>query len=67
MQQLAAVMNKVTSNTTIAFSNMVGPTEDISFYGHHLSYIAPGTCGQPQVRTYTQTTRIKLGTKFVTK
>ncbi|KAL1824038.1 hypothetical protein ACET3Z_010816 [Daucus carota] len=51
IKQLAAVMNKVTSNTTISFSNMVGPTEDISFYGHHLSYIAPGTCGQPQALT----------------
>ncbi|KAL8097285.1 wax ester synthase/diacylglycerol acyltransferase 11-like isoform X1 [Apium graveolens] len=43
----AAHVYKILSNTTMAFSNIIGPQEEISFYGHHLSYIAPSTYGHP--------------------
>ncbi|KAK1399439.1 O-acyltransferase WSD1-like [Heracleum sosnowskyi] len=46
-----AVTYRVASNTTMTFSNIVGPQEEISFYGHHLSYIAPSAYGQPQALT----------------
>jgi hypothetical protein len=36
-------------NTTIAFSNMVGPTEQIDLYGHPVVFIAPSEYGVPQV------------------
>lgn len=51
LKRTAAVMHKTISNTTMSFSNVVGPREEISFYGHHLSYIAPSVYGQPQALT----------------
>lgn len=36
-------------NTTLVFSNVPGPMEEISFYGHPIAYIAPGVYGQPHV------------------
>lgn len=33
----------------MAFSSMVGPVEEISFYGHPLAYIAPSVYGHPHV------------------
>ncbi|KAK1399440.1 O-acyltransferase WSD1-like [Heracleum sosnowskyi] len=51
LKQTAAVMYKTISNTTMSFSNVVGPREEISFYGHHLSYLAPSVYGQPQALT----------------
>lgn len=33
----------------MAFSSMVGPLEEISFYGHPLAYIAPSVYGHPHV------------------
>ncbi|XP_050251517.1 wax ester synthase/diacylglycerol acyltransferase 5-like isoform X2 [Quercus robur] len=47
----AALMHKVLSNTTMAFSSMVGPLEEISFYGHPLAYIAPSVYGHPHALT----------------
>ncbi|KAM3378520.1 wax ester synthase/diacylglycerol acyltransferase 11 [Capsicum galapagoense] len=35
-------------NTTVAFSNLVGPQEEISFGGHPMVYLAPTSYGQPQ-------------------
>ncbi|CAK9151615.1 unnamed protein product [Ilex paraguariensis] len=43
----AAVTHKLVSNTTMAFSNVVGPQEEISLYGHPLAYIAPTFYGLP--------------------
>lgn len=40
--------HKIFSHTTMAFSNMVGPIEEIGFYGHDVEYIAPCCYGQPQ-------------------
>lgn len=51
LKKTAAVMHKIISNTTMSFSNVVGPREEISFYGHQLSYIAPSVYGQPQALT----------------
>jgi len=36
-------------NTTIAFSNVAGPVEEISFYGHPVAYIAPTVYGLSNV------------------
>ncbi|KAL9334634.1 hypothetical protein Peur_071815 [Populus x canadensis] len=41
----AAIARRVISNTTLAFSNVVGPLEEISFYGHPVAYIAPSVYG----------------------
>ncbi|KAL1824040.1 hypothetical protein ACET3Z_010818 [Daucus carota] len=51
LKRTSYVMHKIISNTTMSFSNVVGPQEEISFYGHHLSYIAPSVYGQPQALT----------------
>nr|XP_017217931.1 PREDICTED: O-acyltransferase WSD1-like isoform X2 [Daucus carota subsp. sativus] len=51
IEQYAAMMHKIISNTTMAFSNVVGPREEISFYGHHVSFIAPSVFGHPQALT----------------
>ncbi|KAG2326674.1 hypothetical protein Bca52824_009402 [Brassica carinata] len=48
---IKAVKNLVTSifsRTSVIFSNVVGPDEEISFFDHHISYIAASACGLPQ-------------------
>ncbi|CAK7324167.1 unnamed protein product [Dovyalis caffra] len=47
----AAMARRVISNTTLAFSNVVGPLEEISFYGHPVAYIAPSVYGSPHALT----------------
>ncbi|KAI5568417.1 hypothetical protein BDE02_12G013500 [Populus trichocarpa] len=47
----AAIARRVISNTTLAFSNVVGPLEEISFYGHPVAYIAPSVYGSPHALT----------------
>ncbi|GMH19696.1 hypothetical protein Nepgr_021537 [Nepenthes gracilis] len=47
----AACAYKTVANTTMSFSNVVGPAEEISFYGHQLAYIAPTVYGHPQALT----------------
>ncbi|KAI3458011.1 hypothetical protein Pfo_014674 [Paulownia fortunei] len=44
----AAVSKAVFSNTTLTFSNVVGPQEELNLFGHPLSYIAPSVYGFPQ-------------------
>ncbi|KAJ9548428.1 hypothetical protein OSB04_020971 [Centaurea solstitialis] len=39
--------HKIFSNTTLWFSNVPGPQEEISFCGHEVAYIAPSCYGQP--------------------
>ncbi|KAJ9550976.1 hypothetical protein OSB04_015021 [Centaurea solstitialis] len=39
--------HKVYSNTTFALSNVPGPQEHISLFGHEVNYIAPSCYGQP--------------------
>ncbi|PWA95516.1 O-acyltransferase, WSD1 domain-containing protein [Artemisia annua] len=38
---------KVFFNTTLWFSNVPGPQEEISFFGHKVAYLAPSCYGQP--------------------
>ncbi|XP_020264096.1 O-acyltransferase WSD1-like [Asparagus officinalis] len=47
----AALCYRVLRHTTISFSNIVGPIEQVSFYGHPLVYIAPTVYGHPQAVT----------------
>ncbi|CAK9168725.1 unnamed protein product [Ilex paraguariensis] len=39
--------HKVFYNTTLWFSNVPGPQEEVAFFGHPVSYIAPTCFGQP--------------------
>ncbi|KAF9600835.1 hypothetical protein IFM89_013070 [Coptis chinensis] len=43
----SALSNKILANTTMSFSNIVGPLEEISFYGHPMVYLAPSVYGHP--------------------
>ena len=36
----------------MCFSNVVGPMEEIGFYGHPMAFLAPSVYGQPQVSLY---------------
>lgn len=40
------------SQTTLWFSNVAGPQEEISLFGHPVAYIAPSCFGQPNVSIY---------------
>ena len=35
----------------MSFSNLVGPTEEVSLYGHPITYIAPSAYGHPHVKS----------------
>ncbi|WZZ00333.1 hypothetical protein YC2023_072661 [Brassica napus] len=43
----ASLTSRTISNTTMSFSNLVGPTEEVSLYGHPITYIAPSAYGHP--------------------
>lgn len=43
----AILTNKIFSNASTCFSNVVGPREEIEFYGHPIAFIAPTCYGQP--------------------
>ncbi|KAL5989356.1 hypothetical protein ACLOJK_010246 [Asimina triloba] len=43
----AAICRRMLKNTTLSFSNVAGPREEVSFYGHPLVYLAPTVCGHP--------------------
>ncbi|GAV66201.1 DUF1298 domain-containing protein [Cephalotus follicularis] len=47
VKAVAALVHRVFSNTTMTFSSMVGPQEEISYYGHPIAYIAPTVYGLP--------------------
>ncbi|XP_019058980.1 PREDICTED: O-acyltransferase WSD1-like isoform X2 [Tarenaya hassleriana] len=47
----ADIMSRTMSNTTMSFSNMMGPVEEISFYGHPMAYLAPSVYGHPHVKS----------------
>ncbi|KAI4989266.1 hypothetical protein ZWY2020_036583 [Hordeum vulgare] len=44
----AFIFGRMFANTTLAFSNLVGPTQQIEFYGHPVIFIAPSVYGAPQ-------------------
>ncbi|XP_010415940.1 PREDICTED: O-acyltransferase WSD1-like isoform X4 [Camelina sativa] len=46
---LKTLVTKIFGSTTMIFSNVVGPAEEISFFGHQISYIAASTFGIPQL------------------
>ncbi|XP_026420585.1 O-acyltransferase WSD1-like [Papaver somniferum] len=47
----AALTHRILTHTTMSFSNVVGPLEEIGFYGHQMSYIAPSVFGHPHAFT----------------
>ncbi|CAO2204378.1 unnamed protein product, partial [Urochloa humidicola] len=47
----AALCYGMFTHTTLSFSNMVGPTEQVAFCGNPIVYIAPGTYGHPHALT----------------
>nr|CDM83947.1 unnamed protein product [Triticum aestivum] len=47
----ASLCHALFKNTTILFSNMVGPTEQVTLYGHPILYIAPSIYGQQHALT----------------
>ena len=49
MQVAAAITHRILFNTTMAVSSLIGPLEEISFYGHPMAYLAPSVYGHPQV------------------
>ncbi|KAJ0230411.1 hypothetical protein HA466_0307700 [Hirschfeldia incana] len=51
VQSAANILKRALSNTTMSFSNMVGPIEEISFYGHPVTYMAPSVYGHPHALT----------------
>ncbi|KAL6533307.1 hypothetical protein OROMI_027419 [Orobanche minor] len=44
----AGVSARVFRNTTLTFSNVVGPQQEINVFGHPLAYVAPSVFGFPQ-------------------
>ncbi|KFK41644.1 hypothetical protein AALP_AA2G154500 [Arabis alpina] len=48
LKALKNLVKRIFGSTTIIFSNVVGPAEEISFFGHQISYIAACTFGFPQ-------------------
>ncbi|OEL16934.1 O-acyltransferase WSD1 [Dichanthelium oligosanthes] len=60
-----AIFHRMISNTTMPFSNMIGPVEQVEFYGHRVVYIAPSVYGHPSALTilwqsYADTIRVVL-------
>ncbi|CAH2072903.1 unnamed protein product [Thlaspi arvense] len=45
---VATFFNRTVMNTTTCISNVIGPTEEISFRGHPIAYIAPSGYGHSQ-------------------
>ncbi|XBH71633.1 hypothetical protein VPH35_099056 [Triticum aestivum] len=61
----AFIFGRMFANTTLAFSNLVGPTEQIEFYGHPVVFIAPSVYGAPQAllvqcQSYNSTIMVSL-------
>ncbi|KAK1257104.1 O-acyltransferase WSD1 [Acorus gramineus] len=48
----AALSHRMLRNTTMSFSNIVGPAEEIGFFGNPIRYIAPSVYGHPQALTF---------------
>ncbi|CAI5480792.1 unnamed protein product [Closterium sp. Yama58-4] len=51
MKAACTLMGRMCSQTTIAFSNMMGPVEEVSLGGHVIERISPTVLGQPQALT----------------
>ncbi|KAF3513917.1 hypothetical protein F2Q69_00001704 [Brassica cretica] len=48
LKALKNLVNSIFSRTSVIFTNVVGPDEEISFFDHEISYIAASSCGVPQ-------------------
>lgn len=48
VKQAVSTLHGIVSSTTLSFSSVVGPQEEISLFGHPLAYIAPSLYGLPQ-------------------
>ncbi|XP_050236438.1 wax ester synthase/diacylglycerol acyltransferase 5-like isoform X2 [Mercurialis annua] len=51
IQVASAMAHRFISNTTMALSNVVGPIEEISFYGHPIQFLATSVYGHPHALT----------------
>ncbi|KAG7586748.1 O-acyltransferase WSD1 C-terminal [Arabidopsis thaliana x Arabidopsis arenosa] len=63
---LKTLVNRIFGSTIMIFSNVVGPAEEISFFGHQISYIAASTFGIPQaliigIQSYVDKLIINIG------
>ncbi|KAK1414003.1 hypothetical protein QVD17_29740 [Tagetes erecta] len=47
IKAIGKLNHKVFFNTTLWFSNVPGPQQEVTFYGHDVTYIAPSCYGQP--------------------
>ncbi|KAK1581006.1 hypothetical protein Q3G72_002256 [Acer saccharum] len=47
----AIIAHRVFAHTTTAFTNVVDPIEEITFYGHPIAFIAPSVYGVDQALT----------------
>ncbi|KAM0020602.1 putative O-acyltransferase WSD1 [Helianthus debilis subsp. tardiflorus] len=47
VQAVGKLNHRVFFNTTLWFSNVPGPQQEVTFYGHDATYIAPSCYGQP--------------------
>ncbi|CAN8235408.1 unnamed protein product [Cochlearia groenlandica] len=48
LKALKNLVMRIFCCTTMIYSNLVGPSEEISFFGHRISYIAAASFGVPQ-------------------
>ncbi|CAH8359381.1 unnamed protein product [Eruca vesicaria subsp. sativa] len=66
LSALKALVQRIFGSTMMVFSNVVGPTEEISLFGHHISYIAANVSGAPQtlnisIQSYVNKVIINVG------
>nr|POE80538.1 o-acyltransferase wsd1 [Quercus suber] len=50
IKKASALSHSIMTRTTMCFSNLVGPLEEIGYYGHPMAYLAPTSYGQPHLR-----------------
>ncbi|KAL6614432.1 hypothetical protein ACP70R_036702 [Stipagrostis hirtigluma subsp. patula] len=65
LKAAAAIFHRMISHTTISFSNMIGPVEQVEFCGHPVVFIAPSGYGPPEALTvnyqsYVNTIKVNL-------
>ncbi|KAF7018590.1 hypothetical protein CFC21_031868 [Triticum aestivum] len=61
----AAIIHRMVSHTTMCLSNMIGPVEQVEFFGHPVAFIAPSQHGIAQAinvnyQSYVNTVRVVL-------
>ncbi|EOA29307.1 hypothetical protein CARUB_v10025587mg [Capsella rubella] len=45
---IESIVKRLCDHTTLTFSNVIGPDEEISFFGHPMSYVTASALGGPQ-------------------